>query len=226
MTIIFRTFAWHYYTDNTQANLQKQQTINPKYQMKKYLLSSVLALTMAGACHEAFAQDFCRHFEDATLRLDYIFAGNNNSQAIYLDRMKSQKGWYGRRTNMNSLPLQGNGTITVTDAAGTDTLYMHSFSTLFQEWQTTEEATRVAKSFENTFLIPMPKESVQVTVELKNIHNGTKSYFKHTIDPDDRLISKYSENETLPYRYLHKAGDSKEKIDIVFVPEGYTKDEM
>lgn len=194
--------------------------------MKKYLLSGVLALTMAGACHEAFAQNFSRHFEDATLRLDYIFAGNNNSQAIYLDRMKSQKGWYGRRTNMNSLPLQGNGTITVTDTTGTDTLYMHSFSTLFQEWQSTEEATRVAKSFENTFLVPMPKESVQITIELKNMHNGTKSYLKHTIDPDDRLISKHPENETLPYCYLHKAGDSKEKIDIVFVPEGYTKDEM
>ena len=183
-------------------------------------------MSLTGTCHEASAQEFGQHFEDATLRLDYTFAGNDKSQAIYLDRMKSFKGWYGRRINMNTLPLQGNGTITVTDITGSDTIYMHSFSTLFQEWQSTEEATRVAKSFENSFLIPMPKEKVQITVELKNMHNGTKSYLKHTVDPADRLISKHAEKETLPYRYLHKAGNSKEKIDIVFIPEGYTKDEM
>ena len=112
--------------------------------MKKYLLS--LSLLLATACHEASAQEFNRHFEDATLRLDYIFAGNNNSQAIYLDRMKTFKGWYGRRTNMDCLPLEGNGQITVTDISGSDTLYAHSFSTLFQEWQSTEEATKLSRS--------------------------------------------------------------------------------
>lgn len=192
--------------------------------MKKYLLS--LSLLLATACLEASAQEFNRHFEDATLRLDYIFAGNNNSQAIYLDRMKTFKGWYGRRTNMDRLPLEGNGQITVTDISGSDTLYAHSFSTLFQEWQSTEEATKLSRSYENTFLIPMPKEEVQITVELKNMHNGTKSYLKHTLNPSDRLISKHSEKETLPYHYLHKAGNSREKVDIVFIPEGYTSDEM
>ena len=194
--------------------------------MKKYLLLAFTALTLSGSNNIVSAQDFKQNFEDATLRLDYIFAGDYNSQAIYLDRIKSFNGWYGRRNNMNKLPLQGNGTITITDITGSDTLYIHSFSTLFQEWQSTEEATKIAKSFENTFLIPMPKEKVQVSVELKNIHNGTKSYLKHIINPSDRLIAKHPEKETLPYHYLHKAGDSKDKIDIVFIPEGYTRNQM
>ena len=194
--------------------------------MKKYLLVFTLAIAITATYQKASAQDFRQHFEDATLRLDYIFAGNNNSQAIYLDGMKTFNGWYGRRDNMDTLPLQGNGHITITDITGSDTLYMHSFSTLFQEWQSTEEATQVARSYENTFLIPMPKDKIQVTIELKNIHNGTKSYFKHTINPKDRLISRHPEKETLPYHYIHKAGDSRDKIDIVFIPEGYTKDEM
>jgi hypothetical protein len=194
--------------------------------MKKYLLVFTLAIAITATYQKASAQDFVQHFEDATLRLDYIFAGNNNSQAIYLDGMKTFNGWYGRRDNMDTLPLQGNGHITITDITGSDTLYMHSFSTLFQEWQSTEEATQVARSYENTFLIPMPKDKIQVTIELKNIHNGTKSYFKHTINPKDRLISRHPEKETLPYHYIHKAGDSRDKIDIVFIPEGYTKDEM
>ncbi len=194
--------------------------------MKKYLLLAFTALTLSGSNNIVSAQDFKQNFEDATLRLDYIFAGDYNSQAIYLDRIKSFNGWYGRRNNMNKLPLQGNGTITITDITGSDTLYIHSFSTLFQEWQSTEEATKIAKSFENTFLIPMPKDKVQVSVELKNIHNGTKSYLKHIINPSDRLIAKHPEKKNLPYHYLHKAGDSKDKIDIVFIPEGYTRNQM
>ncbi len=165
-------------------------------------------------------------YTDATLRLDYILAGTNETQAVFLNRLKTFEGWYGKRCHMDSLHLQGNGNITVTNLAGTDTLYRHSFSTLFQEWQSTEEATQVARSFENSFLIPMPREKVQVTVELRNIHNNTKSYLKHIVDPQDRLIAKHNSKETLPYRYLHKAGDSKEKIDVVFIPEGYTTKEM
>lgn len=187
----------------------------------------VLMLFMATCTSiSILAQTFGKHFNEATLRIDYIFAGNNYSQNIYLDRMKTFSGWYGRRTNMDILPLQGNGNITVTDITGADTLYTHSFSTLFQEWQSTEEATKVGRSFESTLLIPMPKEKVQVSVELKNMHNGSKSCLKHTIDPSDILISTHNEKKTTPYRYLHKAGDSKKKIDIVFIPEGYTAEEM
>ena len=194
--------------------------------MKRYLHSLLLSILLFTPSARCLAQEFGKWFSEATLRLDYIFAGTSEKQAIYLDRMKSYDGWYGKRHNMTRLPLQGNGTITVTDHSGTDTLYCHSFSTLFQEWQSTEEATHMARSFENTFLIPMPKQIVQITIELSNMHNRTKSYLKHIINPYDILICKHNHKETLPYKYLHKAGDSKEKIDIVFVPEGYTKSEM
>lgn len=165
-------------------------------------------------------------FCDSTLRLDYILAGTSETQSIYLNRIKAFSGWYGRHTNMNQLLLRGNGILTVTDFSGRDTLYMHSFSTLFQEWQSTEEATKVARSFEHSVLIPMPKEQVQITVELYNMHNGSKSFLKHIVNPNDRLIARHRSSDTMPYRYLRQSGDSRDKIDVVFVPEGYTTDEM
>lgn len=190
------------------------------------LRTTALLTALVLGTSDMTSQTYESLFDDATLRLDYIYAGTAEEQAIYMSSMKSYEGWHGKRTNMNRLPLQGNGTITVTDATEKDTLYMHSFSTLFQEWQSTEEATQVARSFENTLLIPMPKEKVQVTVELKNMHNGRKSCLKHTVDPQDRLIRIHDPKETLPYTYLRKAGNSKDKIDVVFIPEGYTQEEM
>lgn len=192
----------------------------------KHLQATAIFAVLSLSTVTTTAQKYESLFDDATLRLDYIYAGTAEEQAIYLSGMKTYNGWYGKRINMNRLPLEGNGTITVTDTSGQDTIYRHSFSTLFQEWQSTEEATKVAKSFENTLLIPMPKKEVQVTVELKNMHNGQKACLKHRIDPKDKLIRVHDQKETMPYTYLRKAGDSKDKIDVVFVPEGYTAEEM
>lgn len=194
--------------------------------IKKHLRTASLLSLLTFCTVNIASQDFGRLFEDATLRIDYILAGTAEEQNIYLNDMKTYDGWYGKHINMDRLPLQGNGMITVTDTTGQDTIYRYSFSTLFQEWQGTEEATKVARSFESTLLIPMPKQKVRVTVELQNMHNGLKACLKHSIDPNDRLIRIHKRQETRPYTYLYKTGDSKEKIDVVFVPEGYTSDEM
>ena len=87
--------------------------------------------------------------QEQTLRVDYMFSGTDRSVEISLDEMSRFDGWAGRRTNLDKVPVRGNGQICMTDAQTGDTLYRMSFSSLFQEWQTTEEATRVRKSFEN-----------------------------------------------------------------------------
>ena len=85
--------------------------------------------------------------QDKTLRVDYIFSGTDKTQEIALDEMSCFDGWAGRRCNMDNVPVRGNGQICMTAATGR-VLYRQSFSTLFQEWQTTEEATRLRRAFE------------------------------------------------------------------------------
>ncbi len=171
------------------------------------------------------AQRFDDFFVDRTLRVDYTFSGDNRHQQISVDELLCSEGWYGRRANLDSLLLRGNGQLTMTDTLGRDTLYRHSFSTLFQEWQTTEEATHVWKSFENVFLLPMPKQPVLVTVTLTDTHNRVVESLTHRVNPDDILIRPIGRKQT-PWRYLGQSGDSRQRIDIAFVPEGYRQDEM
>lgn len=189
---------------------------------KKLVLACVLALTSIS--NVGYAQEFSRWFQDKTLRLDYTFSGNNKSQQIYLDEMKVSDGWYGRRVNMDSLLLQGNGQITVTDTMGHQVLYRYSFSTLFQEWQSTREASLVQKSFENVFLVPMPKCPVDITVTLTDTHRQVKSQMTHRVNPQDILISPMVCGQK--WEYLLQSGSSKERIDVTFVAEGYREDEM
>ena len=160
-----------------------------------------------------------------TLRLDYIFSGTDKTQEIALDEMYSFDGWAGRTVNMDKAPLRGNGQISLTDKASGEVLYVQSFSTLFQEWQTTEEATRVRKSFENVFLVPMPAARVVVKVELYNFRGGVSASLVHEVDPSDIMIRTIPQ-EAAEHTYILKGGSPAECIDVAILAEGYTAEEM
>ena len=163
--------------------------------------------------------------QDKTLRVNYTFSGNSKESRIYLDDLNVIDGWAGRRVNLKELYLDGNGQITMTDAATGDTLYRNSFSTLFQEWQNTEEATHLDRSFENVFLLPMPASKAVVEVKLTDNYNKVVARMSHTVDPEDILIRKIGQNPP-KWKYLYQGGSPEDCIDVVIVPEGYTADEM
>ena len=190
--------------------------------MKKLLIFSILLAS--SIC--ASAQRFEDYFEDRTLRLDYTFAGDEVLHEIYVDELVSLPHWYGRRERLSELPLRGNGQITVRSKKDSVVIYRHSFSTLFQEWLATDEAKHTQKSFENVFLVPFPKDPVEIKVELFDYHNEVVNSLTHTVDPKDILIRKAGERNITPYDVLHQAGDTTRCIRIAFVAEGYTSDEM
>lgn len=162
---------------------------------------------------------------DTTLRLDYIFSGTAADAVIALDEMSCFSGWAGRVHNLDSVAVRGNGQISMADASTGEILYRQSFSALFQEWQATEEATRVCRSFENVFLMPMPSSKVAVKVELYDFRGGVSASAEHIVDPDDILIRRLSAGPA-PHRHLLRNGASSECIDVAIVAEGYTADEQ
>ena len=171
------------------------------------------------------AQPLPEPLTDATLRVDYIFTGTDRTCSIALDQLSCFDGWAGRRVNLDRLALRGNGQIRMHDAQTGRLLYCNSFSTLFQEWQATEEATQVQKSFENVFLLPMPSVPVDVTVVLFDFHENIVGRLSHRVDPADILIRRIGA-EPAPTRDILRSGTPQECIDVVILPEGYTAGEM
>ena len=172
------------------------------------------------------AQSFHDFFENKTLRTDYIFTGDAQKQEVYLDELSSLPHWAGRRHNLSELPLAGNGEITMTDKASGQVIYRTSFSSLFQEWVSEEEATRVKKGFENSFLLPFPKQPALVTVTLKNVHHQAVATLTHEVRPDDILIHERGLQRITPHRYMHQSGSTEDCIDVAILAEGYTAEEM
>lgn len=162
--------------------------------------------------------------QDRTLRVDYIFSGTDKTQEISLDEMSCFDGWAGRRVNTYLVPVRGNGQISLTDKATGKILYRQSFSTLFQEWQTTEEAARVRKAFENVFLLPMPSSPAEITVQLFDFKGNVSAALTHEADPSDILI-RHIDPVVPAHKYILQSGSPQDKIDVAVVAEGYTSGE-
>lgn len=191
--------------------------------MKRVFYLSFLLVMLSFA---ARAQEFDDYFENKTLRVDYIFSGNADAQHISVDRLIRLPQWAGRKHRLAELPLEGNGQIEMRDSETGRVIYRNSFSTLFQEWLTTEEAGSVSRSFENTYLMPFPKKPAEIHLTLRNNRQEVITTFSHPIRPDDILIRQAGENQVTPHRTLVQNGSPETCIDLVILAEGYTANEM
>ena len=189
-------------------------------------ITSFLLLSAASFAQTASTQTVTvESCPSQTLRVDYIFSGTDRTQEIALDGMSRFDGWAGRRVNLDEVPVRGNGQIALIDKASGEVLYRQAFSTLFQEWQTTEEATRVKRAFEGVFLLPMPAEKAVVKIELYDFRGGVSSSLTHEVDPSDILIRKV-QAQPAAHEYILKSGSPESCIDVAVVAEGYTAEEM
>lgn len=191
--------------------------------MRAYILIIAVCLLSTG---HGKAQKFPEYFADKTLRVDYIFTGNAQHQSIYLDELSSLPSWAGRKHQLSEVPLEGNGQIIMRDLNSRECIYKTSFSSLFQEWLSTEEANTTNKGFENTFLLPYPIQPVEIEVLLFDMNREKAASMKHIVTPDDILIHRKGISHITPHRYLVQSGSVDETIDVAILAEGYTQEEM
>ena len=127
----------------------------------KFLCFSLLT-SLASTVYAQTDIEFDKFFSDSTLRLDYTFSGNAQSQTIGLKSKIVTENWYGKRNHLPEIPLKGNGALRVIDNETGNVLYNTSFSSLFLEWLDTEESATDNISMEHTVLIPMPQKEANI----------------------------------------------------------------
>lgn len=187
-------------------------------------MKNFLSVVLLFVCSMVQAQRFEDYFEDKTLRLDYIFAGDARNQYAFLSEMVKLDHWYGRISRLSETPIQGNGQIKVYDKQSSKLIYVLPFGSLFQEWLILEEANGNSKSFENSFLIPYPKKDIKVDVSFFDKERKEHVILSHVIQPGDILI-RQSSGVTPDTEIVHKAKTAR-PIRIALVAEGFKAEEM
>jgi hypothetical protein len=190
--------------------------------MKNYL---VLLLLCFLTKHLSSQTEFSKWFTDGSLRVDYILAGNNKTTEIYLQSLKKEPFWGGSKSNFIDTMQYGEYLCKVFSDKSNELIYSIGFSTLFQEWQTTKEAGVVNKSFFQSTIFPFPKEPVRFEIYERDKKTLFALKLSFKIDPSDYFIQP-SPGLNYKVEKLRYSGDPAHCVDIVFIPEGYTKNQM
>lgn len=184
------------------------------------LLSTVYSLT-------CMAQNgFDNYFEKKSLRVDFVLSGNADFQAAALQQMREEPIWAGPVKNLIDPFNYGGYYVNVYDKSGKQLLYSRGFNTLFEEWRSTDQAKSETQAWTNSISIPYPKATIVLEISARD---KTDMQFhpllKMNVDPTSIFIDrgKLKENKISQIQYN---GDPSEKVDLVFLAEGYTAAEQ
>ena len=196
--------------------------------MKKVLFAVCVCYSIVAA------QTYKKYFSEGTMRVDYYHTGTKGQDYITLDKIYKEDIWPGSKTNLLDTLNLGDSFVTITDLQTNILLYSRGYSTLFSEWQTTDDALQgVWKTFHETVRFPNPLRKVMVNFfrRDKYVASGEmmafRQIFSTVIDPTDRTVvnQEKRENEFIVYDVMIN-GPIEKKVDILILGDGYTLEDM
>lgn len=164
---------------------------------------------------------FSSFFENHACRVDFHFCGNANKTEIFLDHIRQEPFWGGRKKHLDQDLNLGDYRFQLVDSACNQLIYSNGFSALFREWQSTPEASVACRSFEQTIQFPFPKHTAILRIEKRTGFNTWQELFRYTINPNDKLLDRRNP-EKVPVRAICTTAPSDKAIDIAVIAEGYT----
>ena len=173
----------------------------------------------------AFAQ-FDEWFESASLRVDYTLTGNDKTTAFALKEMIKEPYWSGSKTNLIDNLEFGSYIVKVYEAGTDHLLFSKGYQNLYGEWQTTDEAKQVTKTFDESVIVPFPKVKIDIVLCRKTWEGQLKEGMRFTVSPSDYFIRNYDKLNLSVYEAWIGNKDITKAVDIVILPEGYTQAEM
>ncbi len=165
-----------------------------------------------------------KYFTNESLRIDFILSGDHSSTFASIYEIKKQPFWNGSPKTQDRFNL-GEFKVIVKDSATQKVIYTRGFCTLFEEWQDSEDADINSKAFQQTIEVPFPIHTIILNISKRDEFNNFTEIVNTQINPDDYYIIK----NTLPTIHTQKIidnGDPSQCVDIAFLSDGYSKDEM
>ena len=188
--------------------------------MRQFILILLFLLSI----NETAKTQYKDFFSEGSLRLDIVLSGNAEESKASVFEIKKEPFFGGTLTKTIDKFNYGEFRVLVKETSEHQIIYSRGFCTLFEEWQTTEEAKVTDKSFFQTVVFPFPKEEVEVSIERRKRDGSFYELMKTKIEPSDFGVVKSALKNVKSHKLIDN-GSKNECVDIVFVAEGYTKGE-
>ncbi len=158
-----------------------------------------------------------------TMRIDYYHTGNATHEMFSLDRVSIEPlAWPGNpRKTVDDTNL-GKYVFEVRDRATNRLVYSRGFASIYGEWELTDEARNMNRTFHESLRFPAPASPAQVILKKRDSVNALREVWTFVIDPKDMFVNRSQLPAPAPLIEIEKNGDPAVKVDFLILGDGYT----
>jgi hypothetical protein len=158
-----------------------------------------------------------------TMRVDYYHTGNVSQEMFSLDQVVLEPlPWPGNPDRAVDDTNFGKYLFEVRDRATNKLLYSRGFASIYGEWETTDEAKSMNRTFSESLRFPAPEKAVQIILKKRDEQNAFREIWTFNLDPKDIFVNSAKPSQNGPVIEIEKNGDSATKLDFLILGDGYT----
>lgn len=162
-------------------------------------------------------------FSQSTMRLDYFHSGDHRKELFSLDQLVIEPlSWAGNHNQPIDKLTRGKYLAEIYDIKSKQLIFSQSFSSIFGEWETTNEATQLSRSFHESVRFPQPSDSFLLVIKKRDKSNEFKSVWSIELDPNDYIHHRESANYQHQVIKIEHNGEPANKVDLLILGDGYT----
>jgi len=161
------------------------------------------------------------------MRVDYFHTGDAKQELFSFDRAVIEPlPWPGDPNKGIDDTNLGKYFFEVRDQKTQRVLYSRGFASVYGEWETTDEAQKIKRSFSESFRFPAPDAAVEILLKKRDAKNDWVEIWKLSVDPKDIFIDRSKSRAPAPLIPIQKMGDPAKKVDLLLLGDGYTAREI
>jgi hypothetical protein len=167
-------------------------------------------------------------FEPAprTMRVDYYHTGDVSHETFSLDEVVLEPlPWPGNPDRAVDGTNSGKYLFEVRDLATNRMLYSRGFASIYGEWETTDEAKAMNRTFSESLRFPAPENAAQIILKKRDAQNAFREVWAFNLDPKDIFVNAARPTRGGSVIEIEKHGDPSAKLDFLILGDGYTAGE-
>ncbi|MBL7995357.1 peptidase M64 [bacterium] len=168
---------------------------------------------------------FDEYFTGQTFRFDYYHSGTAKEEHISLDEIRLEGSWPGSKVNLIDESNLGKYMFEVVDLKSNKVIYSRGFASIYGEWETTGEASKMWRTLHESQRFPEPKDKVQLVLKKRQDDGSFIQIYSTTIDPSSRFINRSPLVSAGEVWTVFENGSPTTKVDILILSDGYTAKE-
>jgi hypothetical protein len=164
-----------------------------------------------------------RAAQPQTMRLDYYHTGDAKTEVFSVDRIVIEPlPWPGDLSQAIDKSNLGKYLFEIRDQKTKNVIYSRGFASIYGEWETTDEAKTMTRTFQESLRFPAPSTPIEIVLKKRDARNVFRDVWTTVIDPQDPFLDKSKPTSPAPVITIQKMGEPETKVDFLIMGDGYT----